>query len=485
MRVTVELDDPGTGLTMAAKTLNATGLDDAASMVAGYVGRQVFASDPTSPPWCYGAVDGNDLGALLIARQDRRDAGSMEAVRFARLAQIQTLQAVTRQSKCAGVVRYELAQLQDLEKNHLTALRLHALNREQYPRFFRGRYRLAMSMEMVTEPGLTFNNQEDARYALTSVLDVLNRCGLTSKTAGTSDNNVKADGDPAPHRIPDTLRLELLKFAMGELRVLQRQLRLPFVLWAALRHRDERTVWRPHRRLRVRQAFRDGACVAELLVAVRIIIQKPDIAQTDPELWRTLRLSHFRHALRITAAIVGDSAPIEAVFRKARPTEQPAREPAKTPGIAGDGARTEAGLRTKQPASHPAAPTERVRLLPWLRRTASWQAAYNTACIYSALAQREVELEERVVASLQRAINSPDTELERPYDWIACDPDFLPLQNAGEEKYSMFARFLQDLESRDYPGNPRTATGNEHLDATADGTRDLRPAPTGTSATVS
>jgi hypothetical protein len=488
LRVTVELDDARIGLTMAAKTLNVTRLN-AASMIAGYVGRQVFASDPTSPPWCYGAADGNDLGALLIARQERVNAESSESVREARRRQIKGLQAVTRQSKCSGVVRYELAQLQDLEGNHLPALRLHALNREQYPRFFRGRYRLAMSLEMVTEPCLTFDDPKAARYTLTSILDVLKRCGLTSKATDTKDKSVKADGDPALHRIPDTLSLELLKFALGELQVIQRHLRLPFVLWAALRHRDERAVWRPHLRLRVRQAFRDGACVAELLVAVRILLQYPKSAKKDADLWRTLRLSHFRHAMRITAAIAGDSAPIEAVFRKARLTEQPAGEPAGTVGIAGDGARIEAGLdkapRTGQPASQPAAPTERVRLLPWLRRTASWQAAYNTACIYSALAQLEVEWEDRVVASLQRAIDSPDTELERPYDWIACDPDFVPLKKAGEKEYPAFARFLQDQESHDYPGQPRTKTRFEHLDATADGTRDLRPAPTGTSATVS
>jgi hypothetical protein len=326
---------------------------------------------------------------------------------------------------------------------------------------------------MATEPCLPFSDREKTRHTLIGIRDVLSRCRLTSTALCPDDDIVKADGDPGPNLISDALSLELLKFALGELQVLQRQLHLPFVLWAALRHRDERAVWRPHRKLRVRQAFRDGACVAELLVAVRIIIQNPQIAQKDHDLRRTLRLSHFQHALRITAAIAGNSAPIEAVFRKAPRTGQPAH-------LAATDERVRLlpwQRRTARPLTGTA---ERVRLLPWLRRTASWQAAYNTACIYSALAQREAQLEGRVVASLRRAIDSRDSEMERPYDWIECDPDFLALRKAGSKKYPKFARFLQDQKGRDYPGQPQTVAEDEHHDAPADGTRDQGPTLTGT-----
>lgn len=101
---------------MATKTVVATTVDDAASMAAGYVARQIFARDPATPLWCYGAADGRDLGALL------------------------------------------LAQLEDLDRRYLTALRLHALNREQYPRFFRGIYRMCMSLEMIADPEFRFLN---------------------------------------------------------------------------------------------------------------------------------------------------------------------------------------------------------------------------------------------------------------------------------------------------------------------------------------
>ena len=176
-RVTVELDDPRSGATVTSKTVAAPSLDDAASQIAGYVARQVFSRDPTTPPWCYAASDGRDLAAMLIARQERVYADSWEAVRNSRRSQIQALQAVTGGNRCAGLVRYELAQLHDLGRNHLTALRLHAVNREQYPRFFRGRYRLAMSLEMAANPGLTFPNPEAVRFMLTEILTVLNRCG--------------------------------------------------------------------------------------------------------------------------------------------------------------------------------------------------------------------------------------------------------------------------------------------------------------------
>ena len=48
---------------------------------------------------------------------------------------------------CAGIPRYELAQLYDIEDRHPEALRLHTINRKQYPRFYRGRYRLGMSLK--------------------------------------------------------------------------------------------------------------------------------------------------------------------------------------------------------------------------------------------------------------------------------------------------------------------------------------------------
>ncbi len=179
-RVTVELDEPAAGQTVASKTIAAETIDEAASMVAGYVARQIFVRDPASPKWCYGASDGRDLGALLLARQERVYVESADDVRASRARQIELLWSVTGADRCAGVVRYELASLEDLEREQLIALRLHAMNREQYPRFFRGTYRLCMSLEMIANPDYTIFNPAAARVILDETLDILYRAGRTA-----------------------------------------------------------------------------------------------------------------------------------------------------------------------------------------------------------------------------------------------------------------------------------------------------------------
>jgi hypothetical protein len=148
-RVTAVLEYRGSDGGITTKTLAADNIGEAASMVAGYVGRQIFAEDPTAPPWCYGASEGRDLGAFLLVRQERVYLESAAAVEHSRREQISRLEKVVSVNRCAGIVRYELASLYDLDGRHLAALRLHAINREQYPRFYRGRYRLAMSLEMI------------------------------------------------------------------------------------------------------------------------------------------------------------------------------------------------------------------------------------------------------------------------------------------------------------------------------------------------
>lgn len=419
-RVTVELADAATGVTVATKTVTAAGLDEAASMVAGYVALQIFARDPASPPWCYGASDGRDLAALQLARQKRVYVETVEDVERSRLEQIKILQQVAGVDRCAGVVRYELAQLHDLGRNHVTALRLHAVNREQFPRFFRGRYRLGMSLEMVANPGFTFTNPEAVRYMLDQILGSLHRCGLTPVAECPEDGIVRRDGGEAgPWILSSSLSTVLLEAARKELRVTRRQLRFPAVAWATLTRRDERAVWWPHWRLRVRQGFRDGISAAALLVAVRQRLNDADRRERG-----------YRKALRVAAGITGDSDPIAAVLLK--PPAQWGRD------------------------SAPARVTrDQVRWLPWLRRTASWQAAYSVACLYSALAQRGLAREERIVASLRRAVDNQSSEMERAYDWIWHDPDFLPLKASKRDEYPAFKKFLRDQKHRDYPRRPR------------------------------
>jgi len=457
-RVTVELDEPRYGRTVASKTIAAETIDEAASMVAGYVARQVFARDPASPSWCYGASDGRDLGALLLARQERVYVESTDDVRASRLRQIELLWSVTGADRCAGVVRYELASLEDLERESLIALRLHALNREQYPRFMRGTYRLCMSLEMIAGQDYSFLNPAAARVILDDTLDILYRAGRTAVDRCADDDIRPRSGGTGPSVLSHRLQETLLRAAREDLRVIRRQLWFPVVAWNTFWRRDERAVWQPHWRLANRQAFRDGVCVAELLVAVKQRLNERQLAEQAPppgegggrggregraRLRVPFRGSYQRggdrlaqrKGLQIVAAIVGDAAAVRAVL--APPSAgRPAQPAGPTPGGRGGGW---------------VPPTrDRVRWLPWQARTLSWQAAYNTACLYAALVRQGLADEDEVVASLRRVVLNRDSGVERPHDWISNDPDFAPLLR-DDSPYRKVKAFLDAQERRDYP----------------------------------
>jgi hypothetical protein len=449
-RVTVELDEPGAGRTIASKTIVAETIDEAASMVAGYVARQVFSRDPVSPSWCYGASDGRDLGALLLARQERVYVLSADDVRASRARQIAALWSVTGADRCAGVVRYELASLEDLEREQLIALRLHAMNREQYPRFLRGTYRLCMSLEMVADPSYSFLNPAAARVMLDDTLDILYRAGLTAVDRCGDQDIHPREGSSGPSVLSRRLREELLESARRDLRALRNQLLFPVIAWNTFWRRDERTVWQPHWRLSSRQGFRDGVCVAELLVAVKHRVNernltRPPAPGTPPGPAGTRDRDRRRRArraaslaerfwrrkgLHIVAAITGDASTVHRVL-----TSPPDAWP--SPGPAGRG-------RWVPPTR------DRVRWLSWQARTTSWQAAYNTACLYAVLVREGLADEEQVVASLRRVVLNRESGVERPHDWISNDPDFAPLL-ADDSPYRKVRAFLEAQERRDYP----------------------------------
>ena len=472
-RVTVELSDPRNGATLSTKTLAAATVDEVATRVAGYVARQIFSSDPATPSWCFGAPDGGDLAALLLSRQLRVRVETPADVLRSRHEQIARLKSVALGRRCAGVVRYELAQLYSIQgeppEQHLTALRLHAVNREQSPRFYRGRYRLGMSLEMVADPGFRFTDREAAGDDIAEILAVLHRCRLTENQLRAEDEIRPVSGAGGHWELTPALRLELLKAAQQELRGVRRQLTIGRVLWAAFLHRHERAIWRIYLQgLRARQSFHDGVCVAELLVAARrrateqrlLTEQKAD---RDPaageKRFRPLKRRHLRLAIRVASAIAGTDQLIEAIPEN--PRRQNPREP--------------------WPPAHwpdrPAVkdPRDRLRWWPYCwwplaRRTLSWQAAYNTACLYAALAAQRLAAteslpaaeraagraaeglawDERVVISLERVVNNQCAEMERPYDTISQDPDFSALRSASEQ-FPAFKRFLDDQKRVDYP----------------------------------
>ena len=441
MRVTVDLGDPRTGGSIGTRTLAACDLDEAASVVAGFVARQIFQDDRTTPSWCIGSFDGSDLAAMLVAGQQRVSPESPMEVCRARLRQISILENCRLD---AGVARYELAQLHDLEGYHVEALRLHAINREQYPRFYRGRYRLGMSLEMIANPEFKLSGKEAAE-TLQESLSILHRCDVPKGAAAKYAATKCAAAKHHDIMLTDDLKMELLIAAQEELRAVRRQLTLLRIIWAMFWHRDERMIWKRYWRLREREHFHDGARVAELLVAVRMRLNRkyPELTREDTR--------HAKRAMNIAAAITGDSAPIETLLNrpKTRDTQQ-SSEQERQPGVKAQKGKIE----------QPGRKAHKTRWLPLQCRTPSWQAAYNTACLYAALesgyantTDDRCEMAERVITSLRRAINDPTCEMDRPWDWISKDPDFSHLASSSNDTPAAekFQRFLGDQMRKDYP----------------------------------
>jgi hypothetical protein len=367
-------------------------------------------------------------------------------VRSSRSVQVEILERAVGNSQCAGVVKYELAQLYSVRgqasTDHLAALRLHAANRERYPRFYRGRYRLGMSLEMMANPHFRFTDPETTKRELDQILRVLARCGLTAKRlCADSDIRPAVGGTPGELELSPELRLELLSAAESELRGVRRQLTLWHVLWAAFAHRDERAIWEPYfTGLRLRQSFHDGACVAQLLVAVRH--RQNETSSGTGQDAGSLPPPEPRHpwlAIRIASAIAGPDDRLGSVVRHRR-GQWPVPLTTDTRG--------------------PRDPRDRVRRLPWPwpARTVSWQAAYNTACLYAALAAESLAAdddarracEDRVLVSLRRVVDNTNSELGRPYDLISVDPDFSTLR-AAPAKFPRFTEFVKEQRRMDYP----------------------------------
>jgi len=80
------------------------------------------------------------------------------------------------------------------------------------------------------------------------------------------------------------LRSYLLEAAWEELEKIRKYLTLRDVIWQSFWHRNERGVLKPYWKLRHRQSFHDGVCLAQLLVAVRQTLneeEEEEIASSD------------------------------------------------------------------------------------------------------------------------------------------------------------------------------------------------------------
>ncbi len=120
-------------------------------------------------------------------------------------------------------------------------------------------------------------------------------------TAGESNEYRDKIGKPV---LDDLLRSYLLEAAWKELEKIRQYLTMMDVIKKSFWHRNERGVLKPYWRMRHRQSFHDGVCLAQLLVAIRQTLndRKKDSSAKAHQPPRPHRV------LRIATAIAGNSS---------------------------------------------------------------------------------------------------------------------------------------------------------------------------------
>jgi hypothetical protein len=441
-RITVEVRERRTGRSIAVQILQPCDPDETAAKVAGYTARQIFRHDPATPAWATGSFDGADLCAYLLARQTCPAGRTYRDWCECREKRRRMLERVVGPDQGAGVVGYELAALCEQDENNLKALMLHLSNREHYPGFWRGRYRLATSMSMLAGP------LSDTRWPLP---DDGRWPGLDASTDGRASPNGQAAGPGQRDlaglelaRLRRTLvrqmsfggllgqltpeqdralagsppadgrqaRLALLRVALGEMTACWRHRHACVLLWTALRSRPIRSAslaelgggpphwWRhPRRRLWSLVFAREIA-----QQRIRALEQCP--AHADVALCQLQ--SRARRRLRLPG-------PVAAGTQSSRAR----RHPRRTFGGGG-----------------------------WDFNRATWQAVYNAACLHAlprADGSVTGDAAQEAVQLLRLAISAPGCELARPSERIATDPDLYPLRDCP-----VFDEFVREQAAADF-----------------------------------
>jgi hypothetical protein len=413
-RVTVEMRDARTGQSVAVHVLQPCVPRETAQKVAGYTARQIFRADPATPAWATGSLDGADLSAYLLARQTCPAGRSYPAWRACRDERRVRLERVVGQDTGAGVIGYELAGLHDLDGENVRALLLHLGNRMHYPQFWRGRYRLAISLSMLA--GRMDDVTWMAGQDLARNWDAL---ALGLSLAGLLRHLPAAEAAALAGPFPDgqdgitQARRGLSRVAGREMTACWRHHHVSILLWSAL--------WR--RRLR-------GASLA----AVACL----------PGWWRHPRrrlwaLEFARDIVRQRMVTLDEPAAIAA--RRLRQVQYRARRRLHHPEPEAAGVRLGGGRRWPRR-------DRELGAAAWRYGRATWQAVYNAACLHAlpdATGTITQAAKLQAVGLLRLAISDPDCELDRPSERMATDPSLRALHWFPE-----FDKFVHAQARRDF-----------------------------------
>ena len=300
--------------------------------------------------------------------------------------------------RAPGWSAYEHAGLYDLDGENVRALLLHLGNRIHYPQFWRGRFRLAVSLSMLAgrwtaraPHRLDRGAEQQLAGRWTALMPacptracsgICSACAKAVRSNGPSGQRAEsrpAGARPAPGGPPRTDRVLAAPSCQRPAvdRVLERRIRSPSL-----------------------------AAVPSL-----------------PKWWRHLRrrlwsLEFARAIVRQRMFIAGRSA---ATADKPAPRPAPGQAAARPPGAAGGRGRGSARA--------------------WCYGRAAWHAVYNAACLHAlpdSRATRQIlrprgrgrQLE--AVELLRLAISDPDCDLDRPSERLATDPGLRSLRGLPE-----------------------------------------------------
>jgi hypothetical protein len=427
LQITVDLRNIRSDQSVVVRTLPPCDPAEAAERVAGFTARQVFWQDAATPSWAVGSADGQDLSAYLLARQKSPQGGTFWDYYKCRQAQRGLLESAVEHSPNAGAVQYNLACLCDLDGDNLESLLFHLDNRVHHPRFLRGRYRLAISLGMLSTPDWFEREwrgehpwppaktpgaapRRDREAVKQDIIRTLRISGmLRTLRDKDKDKQRKALTGEEGSDDPKLIQQALLRLAEQEFRDYRASLRPWSLMCDAFRKRAER---------------------ASLLATLR----------AEPSWWRhpRRRLLASSFSLDIIQHRIGWLRDDPKADKKLRQAQERARH------MVGFDQKVDSGFRS------------------WVYGKASWQAVYNAACLYAQPKcgdQRAKPDEIHIAVELLRlAISNRKCELVRPSEWIGIDPDLHGLRTyrglspelAEPRPDGEFEDFLRAQAARDF-----------------------------------